>query len=86
MFNNQLNKQYLEFIKTAGYNSSKDTLGTYFDNGMHRFSIMKTGTIYQCYLNEKSVNGWVLKKKSNNFFNFIDALRWILMIIQRGIK
>lgn len=81
----QITNQRMQFIKKAGYQYSKDDLGFYFDNGKQRFSIMKTGPIFQCYQNIKTESGWVLKQRSNGILQFDECLTWILNIIQRGI-
>lgn len=80
----QMTNQYFSFIKSSGYQYSKDDLGIYFDNGKNKFSIMKNGHIFQCYFNQKNTNGWTLKDKSNSFFNFIEALQWVLTTIQKN--
>jgi hypothetical protein len=75
--------QYFNFIKQAGYKYSKDNLGYYFDNGLKRYSIMKTGPMFICYFNIKVNSGFVLKDKSNSTINFEDTLRWVLLKIQQ---
>jgi hypothetical protein len=83
-FDRKISKQYFKFIEQAGYLYSKDNLGYYFDNGMKRFSIMKTGPSFQCFYNKKSGQGFVLKAKSTNFIDFNHCLQWVLTNIQKG--
>lgn len=75
-------KEYYNFIKNSGYSQTKDNLGTYFDNEKYRFSIMKHGPTYICYLNENKENGWLLKNKSHVILQFEDALQWVVQKIQ----
>jgi hypothetical protein len=84
MFDRQITTQYLNFIKQAGYQYSKDVLGFYFDNGLKKYSIMKNGPLFQCYYNQKNGTGWALKAKSNTMFQFDECLKWILNNIQKG--
>jgi hypothetical protein len=83
--NKQLTTQYFNFIKQAGYEYSKDDLGYYFDSGLKKFSIMKTGSMFECYYNVKQSNGgWGLKDKQLGIFDFVQGLRWVLTKIQQG--
>ena len=83
MFNKQITTQYLGFIKQAGYQYSKDSLGYYLDNGMKKFSIIKTGPTFICYYNLKLDGGWVLQAKSQSILEFSECLRWVLTNIQK---
>jgi len=85
MYNEQLTRQYMQFIQQAGFKYSKDNLGYYFDNGTKRFSIMKTGPVFDCYYNIRVNGGWVLKLKKPGVLEFQMCLRWILDVIQKGI-
>lgn len=84
MYNNQLAKQYGQFLQQAGFKYSKDNLGYYYDNGTKRFSIMKCGPLFNCFYNIKINNNWVLKGKKNGIMQYEICLRWILEIIQKG--
>lgn len=84
MYDKQLARQYMQFIEQAGFKYSKNVLGYYYDNGIKKFSIMKTGPVFVCYYNI-NVNGtWTLKQKSQNLLQFEICLKWILDIIQNG--
>jgi hypothetical protein len=84
--NKQLVKQYLDYIKNAGYKYSKDSLGFYFDNNLRRFSVMKTGPTFQCFLNIRVESGWQLKTKSQaGIVEFYQCLIWINNCIQKQI-
>jgi hypothetical protein len=80
-----LTNQYFNFIKQAGYKYWKDGLGYYFDNGSRRFSVMKTGPIFQCYFNVKDNGAWVLKDKSNGILDFDQCLIWVTNNIRKSI-
>lgn len=81
--NKELTKQYLNHIKNAGYQYSKDDLGYYFDNGKEKFSINKTGPFYKCFYNIRKNNTWELKNRKNPTMDFNDCLVWILLNIQQ---
>lgn len=83
MYNKQLTRQYLQFIKQAGFKDSKDTLGYYFDNGTKKFSIMISGPTFNCFYNEKINSAWILKLKKPGVLNIEDCLKWILDCIQK---
>lgn len=84
MFDENITRQYVKFIIQSGYKYTKDNLGFYFDSGNKKFSIMKTGPLFQCYYNENVDGQWVLKQKSNSIFEFSQGLKWILNIIQNS--
>lgn len=85
MYNNdQLTKQYGKFLQQVGFKYSKDDLGYYYDNGIKRFSIMKCGSIFNCFYNIKVNDNWVLKDKKQGIIKYEICLRWILDNIQRG--
>jgi hypothetical protein len=82
MNNKQMVVQYFDFIKAAGFDYSKDNLGFYFDNGLKKFSVIKTGPFMQCYYNKMEKDKWVLKDKSQSTSDILVCLMWILKNIQ----
>lgn len=73
-------------IRTYGFKISKDELGYYFDNGPHKFSIIKTGPFMKVYYNVLNVNHYELQDRLNTTMRMIDCLEWILKKIQREIS
>jgi hypothetical protein len=82
--NQQLVNQLFQFIKQAGYSYSKDDLGFYFDSGLKRFSIMKTGPFLKTYYNVKEKGKYKLKDKLASTMNLFECLQWILKKIQQS--
>lgn len=82
VMNKQLTTQYFNFIKQSGYEYSKDDLGFYFNNGLKRYSIMKTGPFFTCYYNKQEKSQWILKDKSMSMTDFVQCLIWVLKSIQ----
>lgn len=85
MYNNGQTRQYMQFIQGAGFKYSKDDLGYYFDNGVKKFSIMKTGPIFNCFYNIKVEGSWTLKTKSLGVLQFDMCLQWVINMIQQKI-
>lgn len=84
MNNKQIISQHFNFIKQAGFSYSKDDLGFYFDNGLKKFSVIKTGPFMKCYYNKNEKDQWVLKDKSQNTTDILQCLMWIFAHIQNG--
>lgn len=82
MYDKQLVKQYRYIIKQAGFSMSENALGYYYDNGLKKFSIMKTGPIFICYYNINQNGIWILKQKSNGLLQLDMCLQWIVNLIQ----
>ena len=80
---NDVTRYYMNAIKQYGFQYSKDDLGYYFDNGKSKYSIMKHGPIFQCYLNIKVETNWVLIGKSNGILEFNECLKWVMNSIQK---
>jgi DNA-binding transcriptional regulator YhcF (GntR family) len=80
--NQAMVNQYFKMIKQSGYVYSKDSNGSYFDNGTKRFSVIKTGPFMTTYYNKKKSNRWVLQDKMTATLKTIDCLQWILKKIQ----
>ena len=83
-FDRQRITQYMNIIKQADFEYSKDNLGYYFDNGLKKFSIMKSGPLFSCFYNKKSDAGWILKAKQMGILDFGEGLHWIILQIQKG--
>jgi hypothetical protein len=76
-------KQLYSFIKTRGYTKTNDALGTYFDKGNNRMSIMKQGSWYICYHNQRHGASWIPVNKSTTFSDFGEAMHWIATQISK---
>lgn len=76
-------KNILKLIKAAGYNVTKDSMGTYFDNDKRKFSIIKIGHIYNCYLNEKQDGKYILRDTYNSQILLKQCLYWIINNIDK---
>lgn len=85
MYDKQLVQQYRKIIRQAGFNESKNVLGYYYDNGLQKFSIMKTGPIFICYHNINTNGVWTLKQKSTGLLQLDICLQWIVNIIQNNL-
>ena len=83
-FDRQRVTQYMNFIKQANYEYSKDSLGFYFDNGVKKFSVLKTGPTFNCFYNKLTDKGWVLKDRKVGFIDFASCLHWVLIGIQKA--
>ena len=81
----RVNELY-KLIKNYGFKITKDELGYYFDNGPHKFSIMKTGPFFRVYYNILNVNRYELQDKLDTTIRMIDCLEWILRKIQRALS
>lgn len=73
-------KNNFKLIKNKGYSVTKDVMGMYFDKGNKKFSIIKIGNIYNCYLNEKETehSSYKLKNSYVSQIQLNQCLRWIL--------
>lgn len=80
----RVNELY-KLIRNYGFKISKDELGYYFDNGPHKFSIMKTGPFMRVYYNILNVNHYELQDKLDTTIRMIDCLEWILRKIQKAL-
>ena len=83
--NQPMVNQYFAMIKNAGYKYSKDELGYYFDNGLKRFSIMRTGPFVQAFYNKREDGNWKLQDKQTTTIQLYESLQWILQKIQSGV-
>ncbi|MNC02596.1 hypothetical protein D3C81_783890 [compost metagenome] len=77
-------QQLLSILKSNGYVKSNDDLGTYFNKGNRRFSCMKHGFNYLCYHNVKSGNEWALVNKSQLTKDYGEALKWVVIELQKN--
>ena len=73
-------KNYINLLKTNGYIMTADKMGYYFDKGNKKFSIIKIGDIYNCYLNERNDehSSYALKENFVSQIQLSQCLRWIL--------
>jgi hypothetical protein len=66
-------------IKAHGYKVTSDKMGTYFNNGDKKFSIIKIGDIYNCYYNKKvSERDYELKESFLSQILMKQCLFWIV--------
>lgn len=84
-YNEQLTKQYMQFIEQAGYKDYNDNLGYYFDNGIKKFSVMKSGPVFNFFYNKKVDGAWILQLRKMGMLNFEECLRLILDCIQKEV-
>jgi len=73
-------KNNLQLIKSKGFTITKDVMGTYFDKGNKKFSIIQIGDIYNCYLNERETehSSYKLKNSYVSQIQLNQCLKWIL--------
>lgn len=73
-------KNIVKLIKAHGYKMTNDKMGIYFDYNNKKFSIIKTGEIYNCYCNEKSKEDSKYELQDTYYSQILlkQCLYWIL--------
>lgn len=71
-------KNLIKLLKASGYVLTQDKMGYYFDKNDKKFSIIKTGNIYNVYYNKKIENNYQLQETLFSQILLKQCLFWIV--------